>query len=641
MTDPTDYSHIFLSQWFPKLPWTIVEDILRRLPAELISETLLHVPFLRKFIIELFYTNEIHLILSPARRPHLCVSDGQKQELIDITTFGEIDDFLSLNPDINPDIVKVIANQDFRSLEELLTKHRERFARCKNLQVYVDDYEFTETDLAFLFSFRNLLKFQTSRVKLRRTKKALSALMLSLVNLKDLVLLGHEVSNWSEVTFPSNLLHLDLSWYSALDHASVRLPESLEHLYWNQVGFYDSTFDSVAFPCNLKTLMLTYNSLHELNVSRLPQTLETLDLSANSLQRFVYDASNPRWPPMLESILLNNNIIGDDTLKQLQQIEWPRNLRNLRLDMNSFTTLEYLDTLPEGLTYLDLSDTALRTLEVKHNHDEYPYFNFPGSLDVLNIQCCRDLRYEARSSASSSVQSRIKFPENLRTLNMTEANCEDLGNFIFPKTLKSLSLAGNRIRDINSYNLTLDGVEIVHWSHLKNLRELDLFYNLISDLKNWHPPINLKDLSLRKNEFKILSSIDTPLFDSKFRDKFNIQVLNFDENQIHTLDQNLCLPNSVKCFTLWGNALSQFNFTKAIGDHPNLDRLDLTLNQIEKLSIVPSDAQYLSHLTSLDLTGNELIGKSMTIDNFYALLKQLDITPLQHKRNLKTIHVFK
>lgn len=631
----------FLKNWFPKLPWPVIKEVLHLLPAEIIQHALVKVPYLRDFIFELYYNDDLHLILTPNLRGHICSDDSQKLELRDFVTFVEIEDFLDQNPDINPRTYKVFSGLDYRSLEILLQKYYKRLSSSENLDLFIDQYELTELQLEFLFSFPNIRKLQTSRVKFTSTKKVLAEKLQQLKSMKELVLLGSAISDWSDIVLPSSIEHLDVSWLLNLDVTSFNLPDSLTYLYWNQVGIVSSIFEKLKVPPTLKTLMLSYNSLESINVSSLPQTLQTIDLSNNGLKKFEFNPENAKWPPMLESIMLNSNFMNDESMKQLRDIKWPDTLKNLRLDMNPFTSLESLDTLPSGLKYLDLSETLLHNLQVKHNQDDYPYYLFPQDLETLNILCCRNLDFdEFESSTSGGSHTRLKFPEELQTLNLVEANCDNLGHFIFPKALKSLALSGNRIKDINSYNLTVNNEVIINWSQLTNLRVLDLFFNLIEGLRDWQPPKSLRKLDLRKNNFKILTLVNTPLFNEKYSALFDLRELRLDENSIHTIDPDLSLPISMSTLNLSGNLLSQFNFTKNIGDHPNLGSIDLSRNQLEKISVFPTDAHYHSNLYELILTRNPHLGQVTSPETFYKTLEQLHLQPSKMKRNIKTEHRF-
>lgn len=632
-----EYSQQFLANWLQKLPWPVIKEIFLLLPSHILLRYLVRVPQFRDFIIELYYNDELHLIVSPVLRGHSCVDDSQRREMRDIVSYGEIDDFLHQNPDINPVTYKVISSHDFRSLEILLEKYHDRFSSSNNLEIIIDQYELTADQLNFLFSFKNLRKLQTSRVSFKSTKNVLAQNLRHLQSLKELVFLGSAISDWSEISLPVHLEHLDVSWFINVDVLSFNIPETLVNLYWNQVGLVSSVFSQLRFPSNLQTLMLSYNSLDVINVSSLPQSLRTIDLSFNGLKKFEYTEGEALWPPNLESIMLHNNFLDDTTLKQLKLIKWPNTLRNLRLDTNYYTTLENLNTLPSGLRYLDLSESHLTTLRVEHNQCEYPYFVFPESLETLNILCCRNLNFDNHSLPNNA---RIKFPDNLQTFNLIEANCDNLSHFLFPKSLKSLGLSGNRIKDLNTYNLRVNDQDIINWEQLTNLKELDVFFNLICGLKHWKPPGSLRKLDLRKNNFKTLTSVDTPLFNKGSEKPCGLQVLRLDDNSIHTIDMEICFPPQMHTLNLSGNLLSQFNFTAALGNHPSLKMLDLSNNQIEKLSLIPNESKYCSNIKTLILTRNRNLGVNWSLDDFYTAMEQLSLTPMRRKRNLKTEHLF-
>lgn len=634
-------NHDFNGKLFEKLHWNLVCEVLKYLPSEIISETLLLVPLLRPLIIEQYYSKEVHLILSPTPRPHFCTNDTQKKELIDITSYGEIEDFLIDNPDINPTLVQVITSKDFRSLELLLKKFHDRLRRFPNLSIHVDSYDMSIEDVQLIMSFPNLHKFQTGRVNLRNFSNTISECFSKTKNLKELVFLAHELSDWTGIEFPPNLMNLDVSWNSLTDVKSMKLPTSLENLFWNQAGLRNGIFESFSFPPGLKTLMVTYNDLNWINVSQLPTTLETVDLSNNNLMNFDADQNDPAWPPNLRSILLHNNCIDDNALKELNAIKWPPLLENLRLDENKFTSLQCLSNLPEYLKYLDISDTQIKTFEVEHKDDDYPYFVFPDLLNLLNVQNCRALRYgDLESMTSVPPARRIRFPDNLETLNLSECNFDQLGYFIFPRQVKRLSLTGNLILDLATYNFLMDGKEIISWTHLKCLKDLELFYNDISHLQGWIPPPNLEKLDLRRNKFDILTAIHTPLFNEVHNQGLlDFRSINLEQNEIHTIDKRLWLPPNLISLNLAKNHLAQFVFTPGIVNHQNLSFLDLSWNLIEKISLL--EKGNLSHLSELNLSRNTGSQFRMSTEDFYKVFEDMGLTVTKKKHNLKSIHQFK
>lgn len=629
----------FRSDLFADLPWSVIYEILKYVPSDTISEGLLLVPQLRPLVLAEYYSNEIHFILSPTQRPHFCTNDPQRKELIDITSYGEIEDFLIDNPDANPTLVKVITSLDFRSMELLLNKFHDRFASFQKLDLHVDNYDLTNDDIKLIMSFPNLHKLQTGRVNVRKCSSMLSEFFPKMRNLTEIVFLGHGLSNWSNVVLPPNLTNLDVSWHPFTEVTSINLPDSLTNLYWNQVGIRNGVFESLKFPQGLTTLMVTYNNLHWINVSQLPQTLETLDLSNNNLLSFKVDGENNSWPPNLKSILLNNNHIDDHALEELSGINWPPLLENLRLDENKFTQLSYLSSLPEYLKYLDLSDTRISTFEVPHKDDEYPYFAFPQLLNTLNIQNCRTLKYgnlEAMTMVPPAL--RIRFPEDLETLNLSECNISTLDYFIFPKYVKKLSLTGNLILDLTSYNFHIGNKEVISWILLENLKELELFYNRISHLEAWIPPNSLSKLDLRRNQIKFLTSINTPLFNRNQNQKLtSFHMIHLEQNEIHTIDLRLTLPPNLTSLNLSRNNLSQFVFTDGFANHHNLSSLDLSWNQIEKISLLSTYAE--SRLSELNLTRNPLL--RMNPDDFYKVLERMKLRVTKKMHNIRSVHQFR
>lgn len=628
---------LFLEKYLPDLPWTVLCEVLQYLPSELIYDPLFKVPDLRNIILETYYSKELHFILSPTLRPHFCTLDQQNRELIDITSYGEIEDFLLENTDVCPLIVRVITNQDFRSMELLLTTFRDFFLAVPNLQIQVEKYELSVDDMKLLLSFPNLNKLQTGGIKLHRALPAMISGFPHIENLKEIVFLGHELVDWSHLTLPPNLKNFDVSWHPSTDVASMTLPESVVNLYWNQVKLTDNIFDSLALSLRLRTLMLTYNVLERINVSQLPINLETIDLSHNNLDSFDFDAKRPRWPPRLRSILLSNNLIDNKALRDLSKIEWPPFLENLRLDMNDFTRLDDLRALPANLKYLDISNNLINGFDVAHEENEYPYFKFPEALESLNLQSSRSLRFP---EAPGSLEYRIKFPGNLETLNLDECNIDNLSVFLFPSSLKTLSLSGNKITSLSSYEYTMDGSRIISWSQLDKLHELVLFYNRIMNLQSWMPPTSIRKIDLRRNFITLLSKINTPLFNQLFCDQLvELHVLNMEQNKIIRIDADIDLPPNLTDLNLSSNHLTQFELIPAFCT-TSLEHLDISSNDIQEISVSSGISSPTSNLKSLNLYNNS--GPlSVTPEQFYTMLEKVGLYVAKRKHNIKSEHLFK
>lgn len=523
-------------------------------------------------------------------------------------------------------------------MELLLTEYRAFFERVPKLQIHIEKYELSNSDMDLLLSFANLHKLQTGRIKLHKALPSMSSTFQHMQNFKEIVFLGHEISDWSNITLPPHLENLDVSWYEHTDVTSIKLPDSLANLYWNQVGLRNGVFDKMAFSTRLRTLMLTYNNLNYINVSELPQSLETVDLSNNNLSSFKYNEAQASWPPNLRSILLHNNLINNSTLNELSEIEWPRSLENLRLDVNKFTSLENLQNLPENLKYLDLSDTSLVGFQVSNNSDEYPYFKFPESLDTLNIQGSRGMKFPEKTSEVMRRENRIQFPSNLETLNLSECNIEDLSYFLFPSSLQSLSLNGNKISSLSTYNCQSQNI---NWDHLHLLEELELFFNLIDNLEHWVPPKSIRKIDLRRNLIQVLTCENTPIFSEKNDQLRYLASLNFEQNEISQIDLNVRLPPYLRELNLSRNKLAEFTFTSTFATHLYLHKLDLSCNLIQQIATEPSpNCQNCSDLKELDLSKNSA-PFTMTSDQFYATLEQIGLIATKRKHNIKSKHFFK
>lgn len=625
----------FLLRWLPALPWIVIGEILLLLPLELISDILLRAPALRQVIIEQYYSQDLHLILSPTLRPHACyTSDQQKRDLIDIVTYGEIVDFLHANPDITPHTIKIITSQDFRSMDILLQRFRSRFEQAPRLEFHIENYELLPQDISTIFSFPNLCKLQTGRIKLRKCLQSLSAGLSQLHALTNLVFLGHEVKDWSAIQLPPNIRNLDVSWFKKTDVTSMSIPDSVVNLYWNQVGLDNTIFEKLKWPLNIKTLMLTYNNLIRIDISQLPQTLETIDLSNNNLHAFLWDnPQKPSWPRALKSILLNNNLLDDNSLRVLSEIEWPPFLENLRLDENKFTALDHLIDLPDCLKYLDLSDTPLRTLVCGSS----TYFKFPELLDTLNMQGCRSWSNSSFLGSFDHVENRVTFPSNLVTLNLSECNFQTLACFRFPESVRTISLAGNGLKDLTSYNLNVGSTEVINWEHLSCLEDLDLFYNSLEHLHGWVPPKSLKRINFGNNTFKILTRENTPLLQAEhYTSTDALQDVNFESNELQQVDTRVEFPRNLQSLNLSSNLFTSFEFNESIANHKRLEVLNLSKNKIEQLRVISPEKQYSSTLRRLDLSGNKTLTASF--EDLSKVLYQMGLEAVKRKHNIRTLH---
>ncbi|ODV70239.1 L domain-like protein [Hyphopichia burtonii NRRL Y-1933] len=613
----------FLTRYFPNLPDDIIVEICDQLPKEYLFEFLLYLKEtnIRSLIIEKYFNNELHFILSPTRRSHSCYDS-----LVDIHGFALIEEFLDNNPDINPRLIKIITGGDFRSLENLVLQYNQRFnGQVDKIHLQIENYELDSDDFIFLINnLSNITRIQLSGIKLTKILKNLKQNQLAnLKNCKELVLLGHGINDWSNIQLPPLLNHLDLSWRSTCDVTTITLSNSIEHIYWNQAGINSDVLTKINFPNNLKTLMLTYNNLLTIDLKDLPPSLETLDLSYNVLTNFIID-DNSQWPVNLNTLILSSNHLTNGSLTNLSKIDWPSNMKNFKIDENPFDSLVDLK-LPMNLDYLNILNNNLKNLLVmdyNNPSDSYPFFQFPVWLDSLDLSNS-DFNYTNFNDPTK----RIRFPDTLTSLNLSECNIYHLNHFIFPISLKKLSLTGNKISDLNDYNDTH-----VNWGKMINLAELELYFNEIDALANWICPPNLKILDLRLNKLSQLTP-SYPMFNPN--DAFtNLKTLKIDENQINFIDPNCKLPKNLLHLSLETNLIENFPFSNGFIDS-NLHYLNLKNNLINNIDF--HDGSH-SSLIQIDLTANNLLKSLQTKNLFHEWYDQLEACLgkkiSQRKRNI-------
>lgn len=612
---------LFLRHQFLDLPWPVLRQILQDVPASTIYEILFQVPKLRPLILDEYYSLELHLLVAPPMRPHSCTLDPQKEALRDITSYGEIEDFLLMHLyDVKPRSVSVVTSQDFRSLEMLLENFRQWFMLIERLEIFIDNYQLTEHDIDLLTSFPNLAKLQTGRLRLRNIHY-MNRGFSSLRNLQNLVFLGHEIADWSLVTLPTSLKHMDFSWFPQTDILSLKIPDSVEEIYWNQVGFSDWVLLGVRFPSHLRTLMLTHNKLFAINLSDLPRSLEILDLTKNAICEF-----SGLWPRNLQTILLRANSISSESLHQLAQIGWPKLLQNLDLGDNPFDSLENLRGLPDTLRVLMIRASQITTLEVAHNTDGYRFFKFPAFLQELALTISLELCLpHVSEDVSVPPLARIHFPYGLKNLDLGNCEIATLSNFCFPKSLTTLFISGNHFSNLLSYNYSGADDQKVNWSQLENLVEFEALYNHISSLKDWVPPPKLRKLNLDRNRISDINPHDTALFSKVHRSQTqHLTYVSLRENEIASFHKDCFIPCRLQKLLLGNNSLHDFTFTDAIASHRYLTHLDLSKNNVSNLenAILVSDASGV--LQELDLSGN-YPAQSVTGDDLMNIFKGLGV----------------
>ncbi|GEQ71642.1 hypothetical protein JCM33374_g5328 [Metschnikowia sp. JCM 33374] len=665
----------FLRTWFVGLPLEIIDNVCQYLSPETIRCTLLQVPKLRNSIIQLYYTKELRLVLYPTEEPDFYSQNARQNALLDIVSYAEIEAFLVANPDINPQLIKVITSGDFTGMKSLLGAFYSRLVKAPRLEMFVEKYPLGPEDVREMFSFPNLSKFHTSGVTLDTCVDALSSLLGKVQNLKELTLLEHEIYDWTPVELPDGLTHLELSWpWSFTDPTARRVDdesdlgedtdgsgsdgsegversersEGVDNLdpippFEEHVPIKIQGVLEMLTPSRVKTLRITKTNLHTLNVSQLPPTLETIDLSCNYFRNFESEGNSPCWPHLAKTILLGyNKNFDDSSLKQLSAIAWPAGLETLALNNNHFTSLEHLSHLPPSLKHLDLSRSHIQSFKVEHTHGHSSFFKFPVGLETLDLEVWPDFAEHPATYDVVPLERRMSFPPNLKHLILTSHSATRLAYFVFPPSLETLSLASTEIHDLTTYELALGSDKIVSWTQLCNLRVLDLSHNQIKSLENWCPPKSLRQLDLRGNRIKCLTASNTPLFSELFLDCTNdIETLDFGINDISSIDDNLVLPRNLVTLGLGSTKLKDFVFTDAFAGHNTLSTLDLTYTSLETISVASVGKMHASHLKVFDLSSYDYDRFQMTKQEFYGVFEAMGLVVVDKEQDFHSKHVFR
>ncbi|KAK6455838.1 uncharacterized protein RJT20DRAFT_51070 [Scheffersomyces xylosifermentans] len=628
LTDEEQYIQVFVTEYLQKLPDHLIVQVVRQLPFDYVKEFLLQLKgsVIRNVIKQELYRQELHFVISPTKRPYISRLPKDQREFIKFTGYFDIRQFLEDNPDINPAKLLVISGGDFISLRNLLQENKSRLVNeVKHLEITLEECELRSSDIEFLLSFPNLRRLQVSRFKLKDSD--ISEINHALANhngLEEILFLGQQYSSWSGVTFPPNLVQLDLSWNETTMVGTINLPKSLEEIYFNQVGLDDYVFANLRYPENLKILMLTRNYLSKLDIATLPRTLEIIDLSFNNIDTYE-DSSSVGWPPKLQSLLLAFCEIDDDVFKTISKLQWPKELKNLVLEGNMLQRFENLD-FPDSLELLDLSKNHLVSfLNPNNSADMGPYFNFPESLKSLRLSDLLNMTY------NETTTSRIKFPNGLTELDLNETCIYSLHVFEFPTSLEKLVLSGNNLQDLKSYN---DGLR--NWFQLENLLQLDLYFNKLSDISQWNPPPKLKWLMLAANSIEELHP-DLPIFSDPNN---SLRIIDVSRCGVSRVDPNIKIPQFLSTLNLSHNLLKgKFVVPTSITSHKYLEILDLSENDISEIEFTAKGCA--SNLKYLNLSKNKIKPSRQEIERFYKDLEYgLGVLPKAKKSNVSSIHKF-
>lgn len=628
MDSDDEYIDTFLVNHFPNLPDDIIVSVIKQLSLDYIIEWILHVPQLEDIVLQQFYNqNEIQFLISPTKRPHLNHVPHDKLELTTFKGYYQICTFLTENASkFVPKKLVIICGGDWLSLVCLLTDFEIWLSKIEQLELVLETHPLKSKDLENILAFKNLSKIHFSGVSLKGCSKWLrqTEMLVNHPSLSNIILLKHEIINWTDIELPRGLKSLDLSWDSTINIKTLKIPSGVEEIYFNSAKVDTiSNIDMSLCGENLNTLMLTYNSLTLISLKHLPPNLKTLDLSCNLISE-IKDIEYG-WPD-LDNLLLRDNRLVDYSISQVTQ--WPENLKMLALTANELETISYLENLPDTIEVLDLSNNEFKSLLVSSTGES---FKFPKNLKNLQIAGCKLLLPE---DGDTSMSSYLTFPHQLEELNLSECNITSLNAFKFPLSLVKLALSGNIIRNLCSYDDHISK----SWTVLKHLRELDLYSNNIRNLEGWKIPENLKYLDLRVNYIETLLS-DWPIFNSEFNQDLQLSHLNISYCRLEAISDNLQLPRYLRVLDLSNNSIA--GTFKLLVCYKQLFSLNLSMNLIKDIEIV-DDPNGVCNIFELDLGENYICHANRnkeSIQEFYLKLESgLHITIKNKKFKVNSLH---
>jgi hypothetical protein len=231
-----------------------------------------------------------------------------------------------------------------------------------------------------------------------------------------------DVSNWD---LPSRLKILNLNWNGINDCflKKLRLPKTLEKLYLENNQLTGECFGKWDIPTTLKLLMLGANPIESRYWSqlKLPDNLETYGMKLSSIE--FLDLSKFR---RLKSLTLN--LSGEEKIKRLSNIVFPKQLEILNLSYNEITELKFV--FPDSIKELDLSYNKLSNetlidsvlpanlikLNLCHNMDRYSIFTF-DPIVLLKMTLPKGLKSINLKDSNPGIEVKKKLQESLPNIH--------------------------------------------------------------------------------------------------------------------------------------------------------------------------------------------------------------------------------
>jgi hypothetical protein len=280
---------------------------------------------------------------------------------------------------------------------------------------------------------------------------------------------------------PKNIKHIKITDNKFTTFMSVSFPDYLESFnFSNNVITFMS---QIKFPVHCKELLFANTKISDFNKIILSHDVEVIDLSNTGLPRMDFDVL-------------------------------PKTLKKLKLSQNSMV-LKNMNVL-QDLTILELRNVSFNDTNVLH---------FSANLKTI------DMTY------SKVTNVKMFFPEGLKRLNLSFTDFSDV---VFPSTLETLILDGNKITDTQLANMNLD--------KLTRLTKLSINSNKLIDLSNFKYPPAIQSLNIGHNDINSLQGASFPE---------GINTIDIGFNKITTLN-GVLFPDTLEHLNVESNRMTSF-----------------------------------------------------------------------------------
>lgn len=314
--------------------------------------------------------------------------------------------------------------------------------------------------------------------------------------------------------------------------------------------------------------------------------LLTIDVSSNLISNIPNNAFT--GSDVIAEVFLNNNRINQNDFTNsfqgtLKRLELSNNRIRNTVNFDNYLGLEYLDISNNQITNITTNNgQAFRTLnQLVANFNSLtsiPDVYQPKQCSSKNLLKLSDNRIVLGKVLNVAVASLYLDENNLSTIPAGYFAIED-GN-----CLLNLYLNNNNIADMSKIGLNT----------LSNLQNLNIYYNLLTNLPNLSTNHKLNSLSA---EYNLIPSLDLSLLPS------NLTILSLGHNQLSNLPSQSGNNNQLMSVYLDNNMIASTE-SSFINDCASLVNLDLSFNQLTSFDNVTFSG--LPMLLQLNLNSNQI-----------------------------------